>query len=292
MTTDQGPVVQSALLRSELTQLRKERGMTQEQVAKALEWSTSKVIRVEGGKSSITRTDLQALLLVYGVTNESRQERLQSLARGAREPAWWNSYKGVLSDAFLNFVGYEAGSSFIRQFTSMLIPGLLQTREYAEVFSTGIVDATTRGMAIRLRMQRQEELSARENPPRQFFVLDEAAIRRHVGVRTDPAIMPNQLLRIAERAESDDLVTVRIIPFSAGMHLGVYGPFTILEFDGGLSDILFIEGRPDVGADVTVAGDDPLVVDYRNNFETLLDEALSAEESIALLRRAADDFMA
>jgi len=290
MASDQGPIVQSALLRSELVRLRKEKGMTQEQVARALEWSPSKLIRVEGGKNAITRTDLQALLLVYGVTSESKQERLQELARGARENAWWNAYRGEVSDTFLNFVGYAAGASYIRHFHNSIVPGLLQTREYAEVFSTGLASPVIRARNVRLRMQRQEELAKRQNPPKQYYILDEAVIRRHVGVKTDPAIMPRQLHRIADEAESNDDLTVRVIPFSAGAHLGVYGPFTILEFEGGLGDVLYREGM--AGPSSLVTGDDPVVVTYRDNFETLLDEALSPEQSVELLREAAEEMMA
>ena len=87
MATDQGPVVQSALLRSELIRLRKESGLTQEQVAEDLDWSPSKLIRVEGGRSSITKVDLDALLTTYGISSESHRERLQALNRGrASEP--------------------------------------------------------------------------------------------------------------------------------------------------------------------------------------------------------------
>ncbi|MFB4318287.1 helix-turn-helix domain-containing protein [Actinomadura sp. 21ATH] len=290
MASDQGPIVQSALLRSELVRLRKEKGMTQEQVARSLEWSPSKLIRVEGGKNSITRTDLQALLMAYDVTSESRQERLQALARGAREPAWWNKYKGEIDDMFLTFVGYAAGASYIRHFAGTLIPGLLQTREYAEVMSTGITSESRRSVAVRIRMQRQEELARRETPPRQFYILDEAVIRRHVGIGVDPGIMPAQLNEMANAAEERDDLTIRVVPFAAGAHLGLYGPFTLLEFEGGLGDVLYMEGRP--GTSVMYSGDDAQIVDYRDHFETLLEGALPADKSIALIRQAAEDLMA
>ncbi|XVQ10544.1 helix-turn-helix domain-containing protein [Spirillospora sp. CA-255316] len=289
MASDQGPIVQSALLRSELVRLRKEKGMTQEQVARALEWSPSKLIRVEGGKNAITFTDLQALLLTYDVTSKSKQERMQELARGARENAWWSTYKGEVSDDFLNFVGYAAGASYIRHFHNSIVPGLLQTREYAEVFSTGLVSQVIRARNVRMRMQRQEELAKREVPPKQFYILDEAVIRRHVGIKTDPAIMPRQLTRIADEAEQKDDMTVRVIPFSAGAHLGVYGPFTVLEFEGGLGDVLYMEGM--TGPSSLITGDDQRVADYRDNFEILLDEALSPEKSIELLRQTAEEMM-
>jgi transcriptional regulator with XRE-family HTH domain len=289
MSSDQGPIVQSALLRSELVRLRKEKGMTQEQVAKALEWSPSKLIRVEGGKNAITRTDLQALLQVYDVTSESRQERLQALARGARESGWWDAYKGEFADAFLAFIGYASGASYIRHFHNSIVPGLLQTQEYAEYFVTGRVSDIVRARAVRLRMQRQEELAKRETPPRQYYILDEAVIRRHVGIKTDPGIMPRQLAHIADEAERRDDLTVRVIPFSAGAHLGVYGPFTLLEFEGGLGDVLYMEGM--MGPSSLMTGDDDRIAEFRDDFETLLEEALSQEKSIELIRQVAEELM-
>ncbi|MCP2337609.1 helix-turn-helix domain-containing protein [Actinomadura rupiterrae] len=285
MATDQGPVVDSALLRSELVRLRKEKGLTQEQVARTLEWSPSKLIRVEGGKSSITRTDLQALLMTYDVTSEGRQERLQSLARGARETPWWSRYRGLVSDELLSLTGYTAGASFIRQFHNALVPGLLQTREYAEVITSDLTSQTSQQMAIELRLERQRRLAERQEPPRQYYILDEAVIRRHVGVTVNPGLMPAQLREIADRAEREDLLTIRVVPFSAGYHQGVYGPFVLLEFDGGLSDVLQLEGRP--GTAVTVSGGDAQVAEYRDIFENMLEEALSADASIELIRQVA-----
>ena len=106
--------------------------MTQELVAAELEWSPSKLIRVEGGRSSITKVDLDALLTKYGVTSESTRERLQVLNRGARERGWWDKYRDDISPTYLDYVGFEAGAAFIRQFESGFVPGLLQTPGYAE----------------------------------------------------------------------------------------------------------------------------------------------------------------
>ncbi|SNT60187.1 Helix-turn-helix domain-containing protein [Actinomadura meyerae] len=289
MSSDQGPIVQSALLRAELVRLRKGKKLTQEQVARQLEWSPSKLIRVEGGKNAISRTDLEALLRVYDVTSESRQERLQALARGAREPAWWNAYRGDLDPTFLNYVGYSAGAAFIRQFHGTVVPGLLQTPEYAEVLSTGKASETARVLAAKLRIQRQQEFAKRENPPRQDYIIDEAVIRRHVGIGTDPAIMPAQLNHIADTAERDDLLRVRVIPFSTGAHLGLEGPFTILEFDGDLDDVLYLEGR--TGASMMINGETDKITEYRDTFELLVEQALPADQSIALIRQAAEDLM-
>jgi transcriptional regulator with XRE-family HTH domain len=288
MATDQGPVVQSALLRGELVRLRRESGLTQEQVAAQLEWSPSKLIRVEGGRSAITKVDLDALLVRYGVTSESTRERLQALNRGARERGWWDKYRDDVSPTYLNYVGFEAGAAFIRQFQSGFLPGLLQTVEYAEAVTVNSVDAIRVAGIVGLRRQRQSQLAQRDPRPRQYYVVDEAVIRRHVGIAKDPDIMPSQLREIADRAEQDDLVTVRVIPFEAGAHRGLYGPFTLLEFDGGLPDLLYIDaGRGEFAS--MVHGEDPRIAEYRDDFELLLEDALTAEKSVELIRNIAEE---
>jgi len=260
--------------------------MTQEQVAGNLEWSASKLIRVEGGHSSITKVDLGALLQQYGVTSESQQERLQALNRGARSAAWWDAYRNEVAPAYLNYVGYEAGATFIRQFPGTVVPGLLQTREYAEALTVISVEPVEVASVVKLRLQRQSALAQRETPPRQFYVLDEAAIRRRIGVQKDPAIMPNQLRHIVGAARGDERITVRVIPFATGAHPGLSGPFTLLEFEGSLPDILYLDAGRDL---IEITSSDDRVSGYRDNFEKLLEAALSAEESLEFIQNAAEE---
>lgn len=287
MAADQGPVVQSALLRSDLIRLRKDRDLTQQMVADALEWSPSKLIRVEGGRSSITKTDLDALLNLYGVTSERQREDLQALNRGARETGWWSQFRETASSGYLSYVGYEAGAASIRQFHGTAVPGLLQTREYATALTSRSADPIDVRPAVELRMKRQAELAKRRRPPREHYVIDEAVIRRHVGISKDPAIMPDQLRRIVEVVEATERVTVQVIPFSAGAHVGVSGPFTLLEFDGDLSDVLYLEWRRTESTLVT--GEDPRIAQCADDFESLLDDALSREDSLALIKQAAEE---
>jgi transcriptional regulator with XRE-family HTH domain len=288
MASDQGPVVQSALLRRELVRLRRERELTQQEVASSLDWSASKIIRVEGGNSSITKVDLDALLSQYGVRSAAERERLQTLRGGARARGWWESYKDDLSPAYLNYIGFEAGAAFIRQFQIGFIPGLLQTREYARVVTAvGSVDPKEVDKFVELRLRRQQELALRESRPQQYFAIDEAVIRRHVGIKTSRAIMPAQLRSIADRAEQDDRLTVRVIPFASGAHPGMFDTFTLLEFDGQLSDVLYLEAaREEYNM---IAENDPRAARYAEDFEELLLDALSPQRSIELLRTVAEE---
>jgi transcriptional regulator with XRE-family HTH domain len=288
MASDQGPVVQSALLRNELIRLRKESGLTQEQVAAAMDWSQSKLIRMEGGHSSITKVDLDALLTTYGVSSEADRERLQALNRGARERAWWTSYGDWINPTYLEYVGYEAGAVFIRAFEQVFMPGLVQTPDYAETLtrlSINMPEARVES-TVGLRLRRQENLAGRSRPPRQYYVLDEAVIRRHIGISENPDIMPNQLRHLAERARREELLTVRVIPFKAGAYQGPASPFTLLEFDSVLSDVLY----KDAGRDVDLfTGGDRRIADYADDFETLLQSAASPDESMELIEQAAED---
>jgi transcriptional regulator with XRE-family HTH domain len=287
MAADQGPIVQSALLRSDLIRLRKDRDLTQQTVADALEWSPSKLIRVEGGRSSITKTDLDALLNYYDVRSDTQRERLQALNRGAREPGWWADFRDQLSPTYLSYVGYEAGAAYLRQFHGAVVPGLLQTLEYAAELTAPGLTPLGSAPAVRLRMRRQQELAKRDHPPRESYVIDEAVIRRHVGIDQDPAIMPNQLRHIADVAEAGDRVTVRVIPFSAGAHEGMFGPFTLLEFDGDLSDVLYLEWRRAAAALVT--GEDSQISECAVAFESLVERSLSPAASVKLIRRVAEE---
>jgi transcriptional regulator with XRE-family HTH domain len=216
VATDQRPVVQSARLRGELVRLRRESCLTQEQVAADLEWSPSKLIRVEGGRSSITKVDLDALLTKYGVTSESTREGLHLLNQGAHERGWWNKYRDDVAPTYLNYVGFKARAAFIRQCWAGFLPGVLRTADYIMAVTVNSVDAVRVAAIVRLRIQRQSEAEQRDPPPRQYYVVDEAVIRRHVGIAKSPDIMPDRLRQTSDRAEQDDLVTVRVIHFGAG----------------------------------------------------------------------------
>jgi Domain of unknown function (DUF5753) len=253
-----------------------------------MDWSPSKLIRIEGGRSSVTKVDLNALLARYGVTSESTQERLESLNKGAHERAWWDRYRDDIFPAYLDYVGFEAGAAFIRQFESGFIPGLLQTAGYAEAVTEKSVNAARVKPIVELRLQRQRELAQRSPQPRRYYVVDEAVIRRHVGISKDPAIMPDQLRAIADGVERNDLVTLRVMPFAVGAHRGLSGPFTLLEFEGGLPDVLYIDAGRGAFASM-VSGNDQRVAEYRDDFETLLEDALSADKSIDLIRRVTEE---
>ena len=186
---------------------------------------------------------------------------------------------------YLEYVGYETGAVFIRQFQGSVVPGLLQTPDYARALTViSVEEKATIDAVVGLRLQRQSELARRDPRPRQYYILDEAVVRRNVGAPEDLSIMPDQLMHIVSQVRDDDRITVRVIPFGKGAHAGLSGPFTLLEFDGGLSDLLYLDaGREVIG----VVGNDDRIAEYADSFESLVEIALSAEESLEFIENAA-----
>src|SRR5260370_29703298 len=124
MATDHGPVVNGGQFRGDGGRLRRASGFTQQQIAKELQWSPSKLIRLEGGHSGITIVDLDALLTKYGVTDKDELGRLHELHRASREGAWWDDYRDSVSPKYLEYVGHEAGATSISQLPTTFIHGL------------------------------------------------------------------------------------------------------------------------------------------------------------------------
>jgi transcriptional regulator with XRE-family HTH domain len=274
MASSQGPVVQRAILTNELVRIRKEAKKVQEEVARALDWSPSKLIRIEGGTVGISTTDLQALLRHYGVSADGELDRLTELARGARERGWWQAYQTELDPGFRSFLGYEMGASYIRQFEVSLVPGLLQTQDYAKVVLreyVGDVGQERIDDLAEIRMGRQDQLRDRDPAPDQFYILDEAAIRRRVGATLPGGmgIMPAQLRVVIEAAQR---------------------PNTIVEIDVDLGEVLFLENAR--GGDLTITGRDAAVAEYREAFEGLRRWTLDADRSLQLLQETADQMSA
>jgi len=286
MANDHGPVVQSALLCDALVRLRRDANLTREQVANDLVWTPGQVIGIESGRP-VAEADLEALMRQYDVS-AARQEQLRELNRGAHDDRWWTDYQHDVPARYLDYIGYELGAASIRQYPGTVVPGLLQTAEYARAL-TGVAleeDPDRANRVVELRRRRQSELAARDNPPRQHYLLDEAVIRRRTGAGTDPEIMASQLLAITRAARDGGPVTVQVIPFTKGEHAGLSGPFTLLEFAGGLPDILYLDpGRDPI--ELFSLGD--RVADYAARFEQLRAIALPAAESLALIRAAAQD---
>ncbi|HEX3715281.1 MAG TPA: DUF5753 domain-containing protein, partial [Trebonia sp.] len=167
------------------------------------------------------------------------REALLSLAREASTPGWWQAYSDILPHWVEPYFGLEAAAASIREYELQFVPGLLQIEDYARaVIRLGNLPSEEEVIRrAQARISRQDVL-AREDPPKVWAVLDEGALRRVIG---GPDIMRAQLEHLIEVCEHP-AVTLQILPFSAGAHRAMGGPFTILRYtEPDLRDVVFIE---------------------------------------------------
>jgi transcriptional regulator with XRE-family HTH domain len=283
-TKVEDPAAMRRRLRVELKRLRTAAGITQRDVAKALYWSPSKVIRIESGQVGITVTDLRALASLYGLTDEGQLAALTEMAQGSkRQP--FVAYRDVLSADTIKYYGYEASASRIRQVAPLLLPGLLQTEEYTRA----VLESSSRNppdevdRIVESRRDRQELLE-RESRPELFMILGEAALRQAVG---GVDMMKNQLQHLLE-LNDNGTASIRVLPFELGAHDGLRGPYVHMEFpDVADPDVVFLEHS----RGTSTFSDDPVVTaDYQEKFFDLEDIASSSKAFRTYVDRAVDSF--
>jgi transcriptional regulator with XRE-family HTH domain len=221
------PSVRLRRLAAQLRDLREERGMTQEDVARRTGKDRSTLYRLETAQQRPQRATLIQLLDLYQV-DEPRRGELLMLLREASQRAWMQPYRSELPGVYSDYIGFEEEARAISNYESLYIPGLLQTEDYARAQLHGTLPHAT-GQEIEnrvtARLERQQLLT-RPDPPRLWAIIDEAAARRQVG---GPGVMAAQLARLAEAAEQPH-ITVQLVPFDAGAHPGMDGSFVVLEF--------------------------------------------------------------
>jgi len=254
--------------------------MTCEQVAEALECSPSKISRMETGQVSIHPRDVRELLALYRA-GDQETAALIAIAREARKRGWWHEYFGVLPKLHLTFIGLEAEASSIRTYQPQLVPGLLQTEEYARALTHRAAfyrDPDDTELFVAARLQRQRRL-LEDDEFALWAILDEAVIRRLVE---SPAVMRGQLEHILRMTERPT-VTVQIVPFLVGAHPAMEGPFTILGFaDSADPDLVYLEN---LASSIYLEQDEEIAW-YGKIFEHTVASALAPEDSANLLREA------
>jgi transcriptional regulator with XRE-family HTH domain len=251
-------------------------------VARALGWSESKLSRIETARTGISESDLDRLLSAYGVRPDDCQ-RLRDLARRGRGRVWWTPYRSSVPAPYDEYVALEAEAVVMSEWETQIVPGLLQTDEYARaVIEVGadIGDPETIQRRLALRMARQTVL-VRQPLPRLSVVLDEAVLHREVG---GPDVLQRQLHRLYE-ASTRPGVEIRVLPFSAGAHAALSESFMILDFAAGArGPVVHSEGL--TGGLFHLKGEDVQI--YREAFEDLRRRALPLQESRELITRTSD----
>ncbi len=271
---DQSPTVRGRRLCRELKRLREASGLSIEEAARRLDFSKSKLSRIENGRSRVTTDDLEDMLDLYDVRSPQREALIQ-LGRDARRRGWWTKYSDVFTGSY---IGLESEAAKIRV-NAHLIPGFLQTEEYARQIITRTrptLDAAEVDRRVAARAARRRALLERDDPPEIHVILDESAVRRQVG---GPEAMRRQLAALIEASKRPN-VTLQILPFAAGAHAGVEGEFVVLIFpDPEDAPVAYIEG---LMGDIYLESDAELDT-FHLAWDHMLENALDPNESIASL---------
>jgi transcriptional regulator with XRE-family HTH domain len=285
MSDVQSPTVRRRRLGMELRRLREASGLMIEDVAKHLECSMSRVSRIETGKSVARIRDVRDMLDLYEVGDEAQREQLLTLAKDAQQRGWWTEYESVLSAGLDTYVGLEASAASLRTFQTHLVPGLLQTEEYARALIK--VGRPTESPANIDRMislrQRRQAMLADDGTLDLWAVLDEAVLRRPIGGVT---VMRAQLARLLEAGELPS-VTIQVLPFTRGAHPGLGGAFTIIGFpDPTDLDVVYVDSP----AGNIFLEKDRDVRRHTTWFDHLRAAALPPDESADFIAAVADEF--
>ena len=283
MSVSPSPSIRRKRLIIELRRLREESGLTCEEVGARLECSGTRISRIETGKIGARPGDVRELLEVYGVTGADADALVQ-LAREARRKGWWHTYGNLLPNWFEAYVGLETEAARFRDFQPLVIPGLLQTADYARAVlraapTAGPTEEIDRLVALRL--ERQSVLD-RDNPPDMWIVLGEGVLRTRVG---DEAVMQAQLRHLVEMAERPN-VTLQVLPFTNAAHVNPISPFTILEFaEHDDPTVVYLEHL----TGCLFAEEEAEVRRYRVVFDHLRAESLGTGQTIDLIARLSEE---
>ncbi|ONH24991.1 helix-turn-helix domain-containing protein [Pseudofrankia asymbiotica] len=241
MPSTPGPTVRRRRLGAELRRLREAVELTVDEAGDHIHRSGPTISRMEAGQFRFVPRNVAELLDLYGVTDEDQRQALLALAKESRKPAWWHSYGDIVPRWFQIYIGLEAEASTVATFESLLVPGLLQTADYARAViraASPAMPAAEIDRAVELRLTRQKVLT--NDPPLDLWaIMDEAAIRRHVG---GPDTMRRQLDRLIALSEQPG-ITIQVVPFAAGAHAGMISNFTLLGFPDtdGAPETVYIE---------------------------------------------------
>jgi transcriptional regulator with XRE-family HTH domain len=275
------PTVRRKRLGTELRRLRERAGLTCESAGQRLDCSGTRISRIETGRISVRPGDVRELLEVYGVSGD-RAGTLVELAREARRKGWWHRFGPVMPSWLEPYLGLEAEAARLRDFQSMVLPGLVQTADYTRAILRAAPGAGAAGdieQQVALRMERQAVLDAAA-PPELRLVLSEGALRVQVG---GPDVMRAQLRKLAEVAGHGQ-VTLQVLPAGAAAHVQAVSPFTILDFaDPADPPVVYTEHLTG-----SLVLDDPGEVRaYTAVFERLRAEALDPGPSLDLIAASA-----
>ncbi|MEV5272428.1 helix-turn-helix domain-containing protein [Streptomyces werraensis] len=273
-----GPTTRRRQLGADLRRLRELAGLTLEEAGARVGISKATLSRYETKEGVVKWPAVDALCREYGATDEERLA-LVELAKGARIQGWWRSLADPIPESMNLMLTLEDEVVREDHYACMYVPGLLQTRAYAEaVHRASEVRCEEREVQhmVDIRMKRQELLE-RQDPPHLWAVIDEAALRRRVGGREVMRGQLEHLLTMAERSR----ITVQVLPFDRGAHAAAVGSFAVLRGQAPELDVVYVDL---LGGGLFMEKHEELER-YKLAFEYLSAQALDFESSTDLIDR-------
>lgn len=284
MSSTEPPAVARRRVRLALRRARMAKQLTQGQVAEAMEWSLSKVMRIEKGDVSISGTDLRVLLDFLDVHDPGEVRQLLADARTSRTERWSSepAYRDHLTPALSALLQFESEARAIRHYHPVVIPGILQTADYARAILSNYeeLDEETVRVRVESRQRRREDVLYRNDPPDYLAVIDQSTLLREVG---GPEVTGRQLLELV-RTMRETGVLVRIIPFARGVSIALLGPFAVFDLSDEQNAILYRESylRDEI---ISTPRE---IKRHRDMFERLWPLALDDKESVRLIEQCAE----
>ncbi|UGY94497.1 DUF5753 domain-containing protein [Streptomyces gobiensis] len=281
---NRNPTVRHRRLARTLRHLREAAEVTAVAAADHLDCSESKISRIENAQIGIKKGDLLLLLDLYKVDSERTRSELVALAKESSRRGWWDRHRGSLSPLYADYIALEADASEVYNIETTLIPGLLQTEDYARAVvqaqqpnsPTSVVD-----MLAQVRMRRQEVLDG-PNALQLWAIVTESVLRHNIGSRK---VMCGQLEHLLAMAERTNL-SIQVLPDESFAHAALATSFVILSFPGQVeSDVAYA----DTLLSTVYVEDPPEVAEYSNVFRHVMSAALPLPESVALIEHALNE---
>ncbi|GAA2575266.1 MULTISPECIES: helix-turn-helix domain-containing protein [Streptomyces] len=274
-------------LAARLRELREASGLTLTEVSEQIEVNQGSLSRIETGERGTTPVLVRALLDCYAVTDSELRDDILDLVRADKEQQkpWWRKYSAVLTPTrYDGYLALEAGAIALANYQPLLVPGLLQTEDYARAVIAQMrpdLGADQVDALVKVRMERQESRLSGEHPAELRAVLDEAVLHRVIG---SPTVMRQQFARLVQVGEQPN-VTIQILPFTLGAHPGLYGPFVILAFPQPTAPLVWLENPNNS----VYLGSQSDIQNYTDTFDQLRASAFSPAETLDRLIRSSEE---
>lgn len=281
MSTRENPTFHHWKLHHNFKDLReKQPGLHQRVAAGAMGWSEAKLMRIETGHVKISAKDRDALLKYYGADDATVAEIVATWNASRRLP-WWSEYADLVTPEFALQLGFESSAFTLDQYYSTVIPGLLQTPDYAREVMSQWAPKSDVQRQVELRMRRQESFE-REDAPKATFILDEPALRRHIG---GPAVLKAQLRRLLELMTNQN-IDIEVIPHTAGAAPAMMGSFILMTFAGVDARVASFESP---AAFVIFREDEEVITKYFGIFAALRKMTLKDAEAEQFITKVVED---